>query len=213
MPSVTDVIATKMIRCPMPVKYVPLPGFEKTNKNTVIYIPSRTVHGEYVADVTGVMIMLLVAQDFRQTRAKSDEKMININDTQIEPYDVFVEAWRMCRDEPLPKEKWFDDAQIRELVLRARRVIESFGVISRISFEVPIKISQLYGRVDCLVEYSDGTLIVFEFKCVILIMLSHIRQLTSYLSIVRCNYPNKKRIRAILFNLFNNEGMEIFQPQ
>lgn len=188
-------------------------------KQSSLSIRSKTKDGEFVADVTGTMIMMLVASHYWRSENQQgyrDDGDNDDDDIQLEPYDALSDAWNKCRgaDSPCPKHKWFTSEQVDKLVHRARNVIESFGVVSKVSFEVPIRINRLSGKLDCLVEYTDGMHIVFEFKCVIQLNDKHMLQLKTYLEMLNKIRPDKKGVtRAILFNLFNNEGLEIFQSK
>lgn len=182
----------------------------KRSNTRPLHLIDHDDDGNYVGDVNGVYVMMLVGVSF--TNPKVDVVCCDIRDDQIEVHDLLQDAWCKCRNECMQRPTWcLDTNVVQQCVKRIRRFIMSFGDIKKIEFEVPVCCGNMHGVVDCIALYDNDDVVIFEVKCVKTLKDEHKQQLHLYLQLLKKVKPHLKNPRGILYNAFNNHGIEIFQ--
>lgn len=173
-----------------------------------IHIPVCNDKGRFVADVTGTYIMLRIIQALEYHGEPEDTET---ECDQIEPYDALQDAWSRCREEPFDSGcvRWVKESQVQECIARVKTLIDSYGDVVRVEFEVPIAWDDVYGRADCVVQYNHGEMIVFEFKCVQELLEPHRAQTAIYAHMLQ--HVRGCKVRGVLFNVLSNEIQELYK--
>lgn len=163
-------------------------------KHPVLQVKRYSPDGEFIGNVTGSSFMLMFADAMTSRNALSSDLNGNdYEDNQIEP------------------ECYGQEEIMNQAVLRTIEFIHSFGELTKVEFEVPIALENVRGRIDCVARYKKGLVILFEIKCVTNISDEHCRQTCTYLKMYKATKALNEKVRAIVYNPFNNHGIEIFQ--
>ena len=173
--------------------------------STRIHIPMYNHKREFVADVMGTYVMMRIIDAFQ---AKTQEDVTEID--QVEPYDMLQDAWYQCRTIPYDTSlaQWFTEDQVQACITRVCNLIHSYGVVEKVDFEVPVAWDGVWGRADCVIQYSrPQEKIVFEFKCVQELTPQHRMQTSLYTHMLQNTC--KGNVRGVLFNILSNTIQEI----